>query len=59
MDEDFEKHPGQCVGRFAFFGDDANLILCATLRFSPVLDVKGNAGSLDGLKIFSVPGYEW
>jgi hypothetical protein len=30
MDEDFEKRPGQCVGRFAFFGDDANLILCAT-----------------------------
>ena len=31
----------------------------AALRVAPVLDIKGNAGFLDRLKVFSVSGHQW
>ena len=32
---------------------------CQVLWVAPVLDMKGDAGSLDGLKVFGVAGREW
>ena len=41
-----------------FVSKGREFAMCQILWVAPVLDMKGDAGSLDGLKVFGVPGRE-